>query len=180
MVGFPGYKLAGAVAKPAERQLPLADSLFRHAARRSPLPNHSLGLLVVGNGESELPKAQRGLRNRLHDAPVAAVPTGEFARPFLIHQRSSIRRSAAMTSVVLERIVDGIAIAVLLRVLLCFVTEQSDTVRFARWGANVMFAIFAGGLAFLLFALWHQRRAVELVRKSVGRFAPHLADKAAE
>jgi len=105
---------------------------------------------------------------------------GEFARPFLINQRSSIRRSAAMTSVVLERIVDGIFIAVLLRVLLFFVTEQTDTVRFARWGANVMFAIFAGGLAFLLFALWHQRRAVDLVRKSLGRFAPHLADKAAE
>ena len=38
---------------------------------------------------------------------------GEFARPFLIAQRSSIRRSAAMTSVVLERITDGLFVAIL-------------------------------------------------------------------
>jgi hypothetical protein len=101
---------------------------------------------------------------------------GEFARPFLIHQRSSIRRSAAMTSVVLERIVDGILIAVVLRVLLLFMPQETTAV---RWAANGMFAIFAGGLVFLLFALWHQRRAVGLVRAMLGRWAPGLADKAA-
>jgi uncharacterized protein (TIRG00374 family) len=105
---------------------------------------------------------------------------GEFARPFLINQRSSIRRSAAMTSVVLERIVDGLFIAVLLRILLFFVSERSEPVRFARWGANVMFAIFGGGLAFLLFALWHQRRAVELIRRIFGRVLPGAASKIAE
>src|ERR1700760_4242165 len=46
---------------------------------------------------------------------VRPSPLGEFARPFLIAQRSTIRRSAAMTSVVLERIVDGVTIALLLR-----------------------------------------------------------------
>src|SRR5262249_31937778 len=45
---------------------------------------------------------------------------------------------------------------------------------------NVMFAIFAGGLGFLLFALWHQKRAVDLVKRTLGRVAPHLADRAAE
>ncbi len=104
---------------------------------------------------------------------------GEFARPFLIGQRSSIRKSAAMTSVVLERIVDGISIAVLLRVLLFFVRDDTEAVRFARWGANVMFAVFAGGLAFLLFAFWHQRRAVQLVRAALGRISAKLADQAA-
>jgi len=101
---------------------------------------------------------------------------GEFARPFLIHQRSSIRRSAAMTSVVMERIVDGIVIAVLLRTLLIFVPQETTAV---RWAANAMFTIFAGGLAFLLFALWHQRRAVGLVRAILGRWAPRIADKTA-
>ena len=52
---------------------------------------------------------------------------GEFARPFLVAQRSGIRRSAAMTTVVLERIVDGIVVAALLRGLLFFVPE-SETV----------------------------------------------------
>ena len=104
---------------------------------------------------------------------------GEFARPFLIGQRSSIRRSAAMTSVVLERIADGISIAVLLRLLLFFIPEDGESVRFARWGANVMFCVFAGGLAFLLFALWHQQRAVQLVRMTFGRVSPKLAAQVA-
>src|SRR5712692_4447115 len=99
---------------------------------------------------------------------------GEFARPFLIAQRSSIRRSAAMTSVVLERIVDGISIAALLRILLFFIPQETSQIRYARWGANLMFTVFGGGLAFLLFALWHQARAVKLVRGSVGRLSPGL------
>ncbi|MCI0570268.1 MAG: flippase-like domain-containing protein [Myxococcaceae bacterium] len=105
---------------------------------------------------------------------------GEFARPFLIAQRSGIRRSAAMTSVVLERIVDGIAVALLLRGLLFFVPGDSRELRLVTAGANVMFAIFGGGLVFLLFALWQQRRAVALVRGTVGRVSPRLSDKVAE
>lgn len=105
---------------------------------------------------------------------------GEFARPFLIAQRSGIRRSAAMTSVVLERICDGLFIATLLRVLLFLVPAETPEVRYVRLGSTLMFAIFGGGLAFLLFALWHQEQAVVLVRRTIGRFAPGIADKAAE
>ncbi len=105
---------------------------------------------------------------------------GEFARPFLIAQRSSIRRSAAMTSVVLERITDGMSIAVLMRVLLFFVPAEVPEVRYVKLGANLMFAVFGGGLAFLLFATWHQARAVHLVRATVGRLAPGVADKMAD
>ncbi|MBX5480336.1 MAG: flippase-like domain-containing protein [Myxococcaceae bacterium] len=105
---------------------------------------------------------------------------GEFARPYLIAQRSRIRKSAAMTSVVLERIVDGLLVATLLRVLLFFVPGDSDDIRYVKWGSTVMFAVFGGGLAFLLFALWQQKLAVSLVRRTIGRFVPKLADKAAE
>ena len=105
---------------------------------------------------------------------------GEFARPFLIAQRSSIRRSAAMTSVVLERITDGMLVAVTMRVLLFFVPAEVPEVRFVKLGANFMFALFGGGLTFLLFALWHQARAVQLVRATVGRLAPGVADKMAD
>jgi uncharacterized protein (TIRG00374 family) len=105
---------------------------------------------------------------------------GEFARPFLIAQRSSIRRSAAMTSVVLERITDGMLVAVTMRVLLFFVPAEVPEVRYVKLGANLMFALFGGGLTFLLFALWHQARAVQLVRSTVGRLAPGVADKMAD
>ncbi len=105
---------------------------------------------------------------------------GEFARPFLIAQRSGIRRSAAMTSVVLERIADGITIAVLLRVLMFFMPAETDEIRHVRLGANLMFVIFGGGLCFLLFAHWQRQRAVALVRATAGRVSPRIAEKVAE
>lgn len=104
---------------------------------------------------------------------------GEFARPFLIASRSNIRRSAAMTTVVLERITDGVFVALLLRVLLFFVPPGAPDVRFVRIGANAMFSIFFGGLLFLLFAAWHHGRAVALVRGAMGWASPRLAEKVA-
>jgi uncharacterized protein (TIRG00374 family) len=105
---------------------------------------------------------------------------GEFARPFLIAQRSSIRRSAAMTSVVLERITDGLLVATLMRVLLFFIPTDSPDMRYVKLGSTVMFLLFGGGLAFLLFARWHHDRAVNLVRATVGRVAPGMAHKVAD
>jgi uncharacterized membrane protein YbhN (UPF0104 family) len=105
---------------------------------------------------------------------------GEFARPLLIAQRSSIRRSAAMTSVVLERIVDGMAVAVLMWVLLFFVPSGAPDLVYVKLGATLMFALFGGGLVFLLFAVRHQARAVELVRATVGRVAPGLSHRMAD
>ncbi|MFL5320680.1 MAG: lysylphosphatidylglycerol synthase transmembrane domain-containing protein [Myxococcaceae bacterium] len=102
---------------------------------------------------------------------------GEFARPFLMAQRSGIRRSAAMTSVVLERITDGICIAALLRVLLFFVVSKSPGIEKVAWGSNLLFLVFGGGLAFLLFATWQQARAVKLVEKTAGLVSPTLAEK---
>jgi hypothetical protein len=104
---------------------------------------------------------------------------GEFARPYLIAQRSGIRKSAAMTSVVLERITDGILIAVLLRALLFFIPDTAPKVGLVRFAGNVMFLIFTGGLAFLLFSLWQQARAVALVRATLGRLSPKAAERAA-
>jgi len=105
---------------------------------------------------------------------------GEFARPFLIAQRSTIRRSAAMTSVVLERIVDGLFVAALMRVLLFFVPTETPEIHYVKLGSWVLFGVFGGGLVFLLFGLWQQQRTVHLVRATVGRFAPGLAHKVAD
>lgn len=105
---------------------------------------------------------------------------GEFARPFLIAQRSSIRRSAAMTSVVLERIADGVFVALLLRGLLFLVHGDDTPVRLARYGANLMFAVFFGGFLFLLFAAWHHDQAVGLVRGTLGRLSTALGERASD
>ncbi len=105
---------------------------------------------------------------------------GEFARPFLIARRSGIRRSAAMTTVVLERIVDGVFIATLLLVLLFFVPNETEQIAHVRKASVLVFAVFGGGFLFLLFALWQQPVAVGLVRATIGRVLPGAADKAAE
>ncbi len=102
---------------------------------------------------------------------------GEFARPFLIAQRSSIRRSAAMTSVVFERIVDGVSIAILLRGLMFFLPEEGEGIARIRIGANLMFMVFFGGFLFLLLARWQPERVVGLMRKTMGRLAPNLTEK---
>ncbi len=104
---------------------------------------------------------------------------GEFARPYLIAERSTIRRSAAMTSVVFERIVDGLTIALMLRTLLFFVHADNPDVRYVNVGANMMFAVFGGGLAFLLFGRWQHDRAVKLIGATFGRVNPTLGEKVA-
>lgn len=102
---------------------------------------------------------------------------GEFARPFLIAQRSNIRRSPAMTSVVLERIIDGLIIAVLLRVLMFFVPQDAKNIDRIRIGANLMFLIFFSGFLFLLIARWKHDAVIGLMRKTMGRIAPGITEK---
>lgn len=102
---------------------------------------------------------------------------GEFARPFLLAQRSGIRRSAGMTSVVFERVVDGVAIALLLRGLMFFMPADRPGMERIRIGANLMFLVFFSGLVFLLLARWKHDLVIGLMRKTVGRLAPGLTEK---
>lgn len=102
---------------------------------------------------------------------------GEFARPFLIAQRSGIRRSPAMTSVVLERIVDGVVMAATLRVLLFWVPDDNPDVGRIHIAGNLMFLVFFSGLLFLLIARWQHDRVVWLLRKVFGLVSAKLADK---
>jgi uncharacterized protein (TIRG00374 family) len=102
---------------------------------------------------------------------------GEFARPFLIAQRSTVRRSAAMTTVVLERITDILFIAVLLQVLLVFLPSEAKNYLVIRNAAVVMFLVSTGGFGFLLVARWKHELVVGLLRKLFGFLGPARAEK---
>ncbi|MEW5737637.1 MAG: lysylphosphatidylglycerol synthase transmembrane domain-containing protein [Myxococcota bacterium] len=102
---------------------------------------------------------------------------GEFARPFLIAQRSSIRRSVAMTSVVFERIVDGVAVAALLLVLLLFIPSDAPDVGKIRVGGLLTFAVFFGGFLFLLLARWQHDRVIAFLRALFGIVSKKVAEK---
>ena len=102
---------------------------------------------------------------------------GEFARPFLIAQRSKVRRSAAMTTVVIERIADILIIAVLLRGLMFFVPDDRPDIGKIRWAANAMFALSFGGFGFLIFARYRHDFVVRAIRRVFGFAGPARAEK---
>ncbi|MDR0965196.1 MAG: flippase-like domain-containing protein [Myxococcales bacterium] len=108
---------------------------------------------------------------------------GEFARPLLIAEHGKIRSSAAMGSIVVERVVDGLAMALVLFVALFFstpVTSDPSQLAWARRGGVVVFCIFLVILFFSALAYAKREFAVGLVRRLTTPISSKLADKLAE
>ena len=82
-----------------------------------------------------------------------------------------------MTSVVLERIFDGLIIATLLWVLMLFIPPDAPDINRIRAGATGMFVVFGGGFLFLLLARWRHDFVVSMMRKTAGRVAPGPTEK---
>src|SRR5438105_10680465 len=107
---------------------------------------------------------------------------GEFARPLLIARPPSgggapLRRSGAMASVVVERIVDGIAIGVLGIVSLHMLgsTASGRYVDFAK-SASVLVALgFLALCVVLVLAVLFRSRALALTERLVKPLSPGLA-----
>jgi glycosyltransferase 2 family protein len=99
---------------------------------------------------------------------------GEFARPFLIAERGRIRVSAALATIVVERVVDALAMALLLVALLFFlegkVTVPAD-LAFWSW---VVLGGFLTLMVFLVLAYWKQERTVALFERVFGFLPPRL------
>jgi uncharacterized protein (TIRG00374 family) len=102
---------------------------------------------------------------------------GEFARPYLIAERPRLRVSAALSSVVVERVADGLFTASLLLVTLFAVPEGTPHLGEIRKAGYVMSALFGGLLAFLVLAYVSRELAVRLVTRLLrplsARFAEH-------
>lgn len=108
---------------------------------------------------------------------------GEFVRPILIAEDGKIRPSAAMGSIVVERVVDGLAMAVVLFVALMFstpATKDESLIQWARWGGVGVFAAFLVILVFIVVAYRKRELAVSLLRKCLGLVSAKLADKFAD
>lgn len=102
---------------------------------------------------------------------------GEFARPYLVAQRPKLRVSAALSSVVVERVADGIFTGILLVVTLLAVPDDVQGVRVLRAGGVMVSVAFLGALAFLVVAYRNRELAVRLTAKLVGPFSPKLAGR---
>lgn len=100
---------------------------------------------------------------------------GELARPYLLARRSSIRESEAMASVVLERVIDGLVVAALLRILVAQAPVGAQHLGEIRAVADLILAGFGGGLVFLLVAARRREAVRGLLRRALEPLAPALA-----
>jgi glycosyltransferase 2 family protein len=103
---------------------------------------------------------------------------GEFARPYLVAERPHLRVSAALSSVVVERVVDGLFTAVLLFVTLLAVPEGTRGLQAFRAAGLLVFLAFAALLAFLVLAHLNRARAVRLTHRLVDPLSPRVAERA--
>ncbi len=103
---------------------------------------------------------------------------GEFARPYLV-AGEDVRASSAMSTIVFERVVDGLFTALLLVVALLAVPASNAGVAQWRVGGAIVFVAFLGVLAFLGLAYRSRAVAVRIVRAAVARVSEHAADRIA-
>jgi glycosyltransferase 2 family protein len=104
---------------------------------------------------------------------------GEFARPYLIAERPRLRVSAALSSVVVERIADGIFTGLLLVVSLLAVPDGTPRVRVLRTAGVIVSLAFAALLAFLVGAYRNRALAVSLASRLLAPISPRVAARVA-
>ncbi len=103
---------------------------------------------------------------------------GEFARPYLVADRPRLRVSAALSSVVVERVVDGLFTALLLVLALLGVPDGTPGLHFLRAGGVAVFLAFAGLLAFLIVANRNREMAVRFTHRVLDPVSPRVANRA--
>ncbi len=102
---------------------------------------------------------------------------GEFARPYLVAERPRLRVSATLSSVVVERVADGLFAGALLVLSLLAVPEGTPNLRLIRGAGWLMFAAFGGLLLFLVLAYLNRAMAVRLTSRLLGTVSRRLADR---
>jgi uncharacterized protein (TIRG00374 family) len=102
---------------------------------------------------------------------------GEFARPYLVAERGKLRVSSALSSVVVERVADGLFTAMLLLVTLLGVPEGTPGRTVLRGGGVIVFFAFGGLLVFLVVASKNRALAVRITRGVLGPLSPRLAER---
>jgi hypothetical protein len=117
---------------------------------------------------------------------ILALPfrLGEFARPYYVAKESQSRMSEVLGTVAVERIVDGLVIAILLFATYLFslapgARPYPPVLAFSAWLALLG---FLGLTAFLGFALRWPDATIRLLLTTtlLRRFAPKFADKLAD
>jgi len=130
---------------------------------------------------AKVPFAKLNAASAVGFMALVALPfrIGEFARPYLIAERPRIRVSSALSSIVTERVVDGLFTGLLLVVALLAVPDDAPGVGVLRVGGVLVSAAFFGALAFLVVAYRNRELAVRFTSWLVRPVSRRLADRVA-
>ncbi|HET6437254.1 MAG TPA: lysylphosphatidylglycerol synthase transmembrane domain-containing protein [Anaeromyxobacter sp.] len=104
---------------------------------------------------------------------------GELARPYLVSDRPRLRVAAALSSVVVERVADGLFMALVLMGCLLGVPSGSAGVPVVRAGGVIVGLAFLAALTFLVVAYRNRQLAARVLERTLGPLSPRLASRAA-
>ena len=97
---------------------------------------------------------------------------GELVRPSLISTEVNVRRSPALATIVVERVVDGIMVAGFLAVALLFMPQGNTTSYLEiRLGTYLALSIFAGAVVTLVLMFAFRRQVTEAVKTLTARMS---------
>ncbi|MBI3074474.1 MAG: flippase-like domain-containing protein [Deltaproteobacteria bacterium] len=101
---------------------------------------------------------------------------GEFARPYLISERGGISMTAALATVVVERVFDGLAVTAFFFLSTQLVTGVVIPTGVIAFGF-VALAIFSGALVAIVgTAIWHDK-SIRFWTRALSLISPRLAAK---
>lgn len=105
---------------------------------------------------------------------------GEFARPYFTAQTGRIRKSAVFGTIAVERVMDGLMMALVLALVL-FLLPSSDEATYLslRAGAVVALLVFSSALVLLVVAYVSKAYAVRFVHLVFGLVSQKLAQRLA-
>jgi uncharacterized protein (TIRG00374 family) len=142
------------------------------------------GLLLKPLGDISFKRLNSASAVGLMLMVILPLRLGELARPLLVARNAGpgdqkLPRSGALASILVERIVDSIAIGVLGLVALRTLAPTGDTAQLAQRGAVLITAVFGVMCLALIAAFFMRERAVELTRRLLKPVSFSLSNRAA-
>ena len=101
---------------------------------------------------------------------------GELVRPYMLSRETGCSMSAALGTAVVERVIDGLFIALLLFATLATYEGSGSTVFAAALGYACL-GIFASALVVLLLGIWRREQTLGALERLLGLISAALAGK---
>ncbi len=103
---------------------------------------------------------------------------GELVRPYMLSNEGKVRGSAALATIVVERVFDGLMTSLLLFATLVFLPSwNQESYAAISLGAFIALSVFVGCLGLLVLAYWRREWTIRAVRRLVGRGSRKMAER---